>query len=186
MPRGNAHRRQRRRIFVGCEGESEVGYAAFIALLAEESELAVFLDIRKCRGGDPLAIVERAVSEHRMRRNRHGAYAAQAIFLDADRREAAPDRTARADRLLQDHGFHAIWSQPALEALLLKHFRGRERLEPATTTLALRRLQDCWSAYRKGMSARELRTELDGAAVKRAAAVTPALREFLDSFGLLS
>ena len=186
MPRRYGHRRQRRRIFVGCEGDSEVGYAAFIALLAEESDLAVHLDIRKCRGGDPLAIVEAAVSELRVRRNRHGSYAARAIFLDADRRQDAPHRTARADRLLRDHGFHAIWSQPALEALLLKHVRGCERLEPATTALALRQLQDCWPGYRKGMTASELRAELDGAAVARAAVVVPALRAFLASFGLLS
>ena len=186
MPRGYGRRRQRRRIFVGCEGDSEVGYAAFIALLAEESNLAVHMDIRKCRGGDPLAIVEKAVSEHRMRRNRHGAYAARAIFLDADQRKATLDRAARADRLIQDHGFHAIWSQPTLEALLLKHVRGCERLEPATTALAFRQLRDRWPEYRKGMAARELRAELDGAAVERAASVVPALRAFLVAIGLLS
>ena len=186
MPRGYGDRRQRRRIFVACEGASEVGYTAFIALLAEESNLAVHLDIRNCRGGDPLAIMETAVSELRMRGNRHGAYAEQAIFLDADRRDDAPDRTARADLLIRDNGFQAIWSQPALEALLLKHIRGYQQTEPATKTLSLRHLQDCWPGYRKGMTARELRAELDGAAVARAAAVVPELREFLISIGLLS
>ena len=186
MPRGYGHRPQRRRIFVGCEGDSEFGYAAFIGLLAEEARLAVHLDIRKCGGGDPLAIVETAVSELEVRGNRHGAYATRAIFLDADRREDAPDRTARANRLLRDHRIHAIWSQPALEALLLKHIRGCERLEPATTALALRQLQDCWPGYRKGMPARELRAELDAAAVARAAGVVPELQAFLVSIGLLS
>lgn len=186
MPRRHGHRPQRRRVFVGCEGDSEVGYAAFIGLLAEEAHLAVHLDIRRCRGGDPLAIVETAVNELRVRRNRHGAYAVRAIFLDADRREDAPVRAAKADRLLQDHEIHAIWSQPALEALLLKHIRGCERLEPATTVLALRQLQDCLPGYRKGMPARELRAELDGAALARAAAVVPALQAFLVAIGLLS
>ena len=186
MPRRYGHRPQRRRVFVGCEGDSEAGYAAFIALLAEEAGLAVHLDIRKCRGGDPLAIVETAVSELRMRSNRHGAYAASAIFLDADRREDAPDRTARADQLLRDYGFHAIWSRPALEALLLKHFPGCERLEPATTALALRQLQGFWPGYRKGITANELRDELDASAVARAAAVVPALHAFLVSIGFQS
>ena len=185
MPRAYGHRPQRRRIFVGCEGDSEVGYAAFIGLLAEEARLALHLDIRRCRGGDPLAIVEAAVGELRGRRNRHGAYVGRAIFLDADRRDDAPDRTARADRLIGEHGFHAIWSQPAFEALLLKHIPGRERLQPATTAMALRQLQHCWPGYRKGMAARELRAEFDRAAAARAATVVPALREFLDSIGLL-
>ena len=70
----------RRRILVGCEVDSEVDCAAFVAVLAEESDSVVHLDIRNCRGGDPLAIVETAVSELRMRRNRHGAYADRAIF----------------------------------------------------------------------------------------------------------
>ena len=116
MSRGYGHRPQRRRIFVGCEGDSEVGYAAFIGLLAEEACLSVHLDPRKCRGGDPLAIVETAIRELRLRGKRHGAYAVRAIFLDVDRREDAPDRSARADQLLQNHGFHTIWSQPALGA----------------------------------------------------------------------
>ena len=185
MPRVYGHRPQRRRIFVGCEGESEVGYAAFIGLLAEEARLGLHLDIRKCRGGDPLAIVNTAVEDLRRRRNRHSAYAVQAIFLDADRRDDAPDRTARADRLIEEHGFHAIWAEPAFEALLLKHVSGRERLQPATTAMALRELQYCWPGYRKGMAAGELRNEFDRAAVARAAAVVPALGAFLELLGLL-
>lgn len=186
MPRGHGHRPQRRRIFVACEGDSEVGYAAFIGLLAEEARLSVHIDPCRCRGGDPLAIVETAVDELQLRGKRRGRYAAQAIFLDADRRGDAPNRSARADRLLREHGFHAIWSQPALEALLLRHIPGCERLEPATTALALRQLADRWPGYRKGMSARELRAEIDHEAVIRAAAVVPALRAFLASIGLLS
>ena len=185
MPRGAAYRLQRRRFFVACEGDSEVGYAALIGLLADEFGLAIHLDIRRCRGGDPLAVVEMAVSELQTRRRRHGLYAGQAIFLDADRREDAPRRTVEADQLIRDHGFRAIWSQPALEALLLRHFRGRQRSHPATTALALRRLQDCWPGYRKGMAARELRDELDRAAVVRAAAVMPELHAFLVAIGLL-
>ena len=70
VPRRRSHLPQRTRVFVGCEGESEVGYAAFIGLLAEEAGLAVHLDIRRCRGGDPLAIVEAALGELRARGRR--------------------------------------------------------------------------------------------------------------------
>lgn len=185
MPRRRGHRPQRKRVFVGCEGESEVGYAAFLRLLAEEADLAVHLDIRRCRGGDPLAIVEAALSELRVRSDRRGGYAVRAILLDADRRDDAPDRAARIERLLREHDVQAIWSRPALEGLLLKHIRGCERLAPATTALALHELQERWPGYRKGMTARELRAKLDAAAVKRAAAVVPSLQAFLVSVGLL-
>lgn len=183
MPRGRGLRIQRRRFFVACEGDSEGTYAVFLQRLADESRLAIHLDIRKSRGGDPLAIVQAAVKDLKMRRIRRGEYAGQAIFLDADRRDDVPARTLLADRLILDNGFHAIWSKPAFEALLLKHIRGCEQLQPATSVLALRQLQGQWPEYRKGMAARELRECFDRAAVARAAAMVPELRRFLDLIG---
>lgn len=181
MARRRAHRPQRRRIFVGCEGASEVGYVALIRLLAEEAGHFVHLDIHDCCGGDPLAIVETAVRVHDSRKARNGAYAARSIFLDADRRGNHPERSARAIQLARDNGFHAIWSKPVLEALLLRHFPRFERQQPATPDLALEALHGCWPEYRKGMAAKELREWLDCAAVARAADLEPELRKFLES-----
>lgn len=185
MPRGRGHRIQRRRYFVACEGDSEGGYAAFLQRLADESGLAVHLDIRRNRGGDPLAIVQTAVRELTTRRILRGQYVGQAIFLDADRRNDAPDRSMLADRLIRENGFEAIWSQPAFESLLLKHIRGCEQLRPATSALSLQQLQVQWPEYRKGMAARELRVRIDHAAVSRAAALIPELHRFLASIGLV-
>ena len=185
MPRRRAHRLQRRRFFVACEGDSEGGYAAFIQRLADEASLAIHLDIRRYHGGDPLAIVEAAVRELNTRRVRRGAYVGQAILLDSDRRNDVPDRTRNADRLILDNGFHAIWSQPAFEALLLKHIPECEQLRPATTAMALHQLQARWPAYRKGMTSGELRGRFDHAAVERAATIMPELRAFLVDIGLL-
>lgn len=185
MPRARGHILQRRRIFVACEGDSEVGYVALLQRLTDEAGLATHLDIRRCHGGDPLAIVETAVRELNIRRNRRGGYDGQAIFLDADRRDDVPDRTGRADRLILEHGFTAIWSEPAFEVLLLKHLDGCERLQPATSALALQQLQGRWPEYRKGMTANELRTRLDHAAVERATSVLPELHEFLVEIQLI-
>ena len=186
MPRRPSHRRQHRRFFVACEGNSEHGYAAFLQRLALESHLSIHLDIRKCHGGDPLAIVETAVRELNARRTRRGGFDGRAIFLDADRRGDVPDRTVLADRLIREHGFTAVWSVPAFEVLLLKHLDGCERLQPPTSALALQQLQDYWPEYRKGMIANELRTRLDHAAVRRAASVLTKLREFLIEIQLLT
>lgn len=185
MPRARGHILQRCRIFVACEGDSEVGYVALLQRLTDEAGLATHLDIRRCHGGDPLAIVETAVSELKLRSRRRGAYVGQAIFLDADRRDDVPDRTARADRLIRGHGFTAIWSFPAFEVLLLKHLDGCEQLQPATSALALQQLQTHWPDYRKGMTANELHTRLDHAAVKRAASVLPELHKFLVDIQLI-
>ena len=185
MPRGQGHKVRRRRFFVACEGDSEGGYAAFLQRLADESVLAVHLDIRRYRGGDPLAIVQTAVKDLTTRRNRRGEYVGQAIFLDADRRNDVPERTVRADRLVRDNEFQAIWSQPAFESLLLKHIPGCEQLQPATSALSLQLLQDRWPEYRKGMAAYELRERFDHAAVLRAAATIPEFRRFLALIGLV-
>ena len=186
MPRARGHKLQRRRFLVACEGESEVGYAAFLGRLADASGLLLHLDIRRCHGGDPLAIVETSVRELNTRRSRRGGFDGQAIFLDADRRNDVPDRTAQADRLIREHGFTAIWSVPTFEVLLLKHLDGCEQLQPATSALALQQLHDHWPEYRKGMSANELTARLDHAAVARAATVFPALRAFLTEIQLLT
>ena len=186
MPRARGHILQRRRFFVACEGESEFGYAAFVQRLVNDSDIAVHLDIRRCHGGDPLAIVETAIRELNIRRARRGAYIGQAIFLDADRRGDVPERTGYADRLIVEYGFHAIWSEPAFEALILKHLRECEQLRPATSALALQQLHDRWQGYRKGMTASDLRARLDRAAVERAASVLPKLREFLVQIQLLT
>ena len=186
MPRARGHILQRRRYFVACEGDSEVGYAALLQRHAEESGLAIHLDIRRCHGGDPLAIVKAAVAELNRRRRQRGAYVDQVILLDTDRRGDVPDRTARADRLIREHGFRVIWSVPAFEALLLRHLPGSEQLRPATPAIALQLLQERWQGYRKGMTANELRVRLDRAAVERAASVLPELREFLTKIQLLA
>ena len=186
MPRGRGHKQQRRRFFVACEGDSEKGYAALLQRLADESGLAVHLDIRKCRGGDPLKVVEKAVEELNSRGKRRGKYDGQAIFLDADWRDDAFRRTMKADRLIREYRFHSIWSQPAFEALLLNHIPGCEQLQPATTDLAFQQLRRRWPGYRKGMIADELRSKVDLAAVERAMAANLELRELLVAIGLVT
>jgi len=63
---------QRRRLFVGCEGESEQAYVALLARLSGEAGLAVHLDavLLQPGGGDPLAIVERAAARAAEREGR--------------------------------------------------------------------------------------------------------------------
>ena len=185
MPRGRNFREKRRRVFVACEGESERGYVAFVNQLVEEVGLPLHLDIRLCKGGDPLAIVERAVDEISRRASRRGRYVERAIFLDGDKRREAPDRTMQADRLIEANGLRPVWSQPALEALLLRHLPGCESLRPPTSGAALRELNRRWPEYVKGMAANEIRRRLDLSAVKRAAAVEPELRSFLTAIGIL-
>lgn len=185
MPGRRRLRERQRRIFVGCEGESERGYAAFLALLAKEMGVGAHLDTRLCKGGDPLAIVEKAIDEMDQRTRLHGAYAVRLILLDTDKRKDTPKRSAVADTLIQSKGFSPIWSRPTFEALLLRHLPGCEYLRPPTAELAEQRLAKEWPEYRKGMVARELRRRLDIKAVGRAAAVDAGLGAAVRAIGLI-
>ena len=54
---------RRKRFFVGCEGESEQGYAALLQGFANETGLAIHIDAKVMpKAGDPLALVERAAA----------------------------------------------------------------------------------------------------------------------------
>jgi hypothetical protein len=96
---------QRRRVFPGCEGECERGYGALLRRLLETQRRDVYLDLvlLKPGGGDPLAIVERALGHIDASYRKRGAgYAICALLLDGDRRGQAPDRESRSSPGLLD------------------------------------------------------------------------------------
>ena len=97
MRRRAGVRNKRKRVFVGCEGESERRYAGFLASMADEIGLGLHFDTQICSGGDHLAVVEAAVERQRRRAHQHGKFWKRAIFLDSDRRNEYAERTAEAD-----------------------------------------------------------------------------------------
>jgi hypothetical protein len=172
---------QRRRVFLGCEGESEQSYGALLARLVEARHRQLFLDAVLLRpgGGDPLALVERAVREVQQRSDRRGGYVARAVLLDSDRRGAAPERDAQALALAARHALRLIWQEPCHEAFLLRHLEGHARARPPDARRALADLARHWPEYRKGLPAAGLASRVDEAGVLRAARVEAELAAFL-------
>ena len=177
--RSRAHIPQRRRIFIGCEGESERSYVTFLGRLLQAGGKHVHLDVVPLNGGDPLSIVTRAGQEHRERLRRRDPYSLRAIFLDEDTRPQIPRRADQAIRLAEELDMHLIWQNPCHEALLLHHLGGFEQARPPTAALAMEALVRQWPEYRKGLAAARLAERLDELAVRRAASVEPELRAFL-------
>ena len=177
----------RRVIFIGCEGASEVSYAQFLQDLADEAGLHIHLDIRELGpgAGDPLHRIELAVTRLRFLRRARTDPAARFVFVDHDQAERDPERAERAIRLAHDNGIAIIWQRPCFEAFLLRHFAGRETHRPPTSPVALSALRQVWAVYRKPMSRLELSSQIDLAAVRRAAAVEPEFREMLVRLGLM-
>jgi hypothetical protein len=174
---------RRIRVFLGCEGESEQGYCAFLQRLANEYGRAVHLrQVNLQPAGDPLALCEKVVKTFALEEKR-GAFAAKIVLLDSDKLADQVDRGRRAIELLMREGFIAIWQRPDHEGFLLRHFAGHDRDDPPRgRSMAV--LQTVWPDYQKNMSAADLKKMLSLTDVQRAAAVIPELRQLLDAIGI--
>jgi hypothetical protein len=187
MRRGRPFRPQRAPIFIGCEGESERSYVAFLGRLAEDAELAVHLDpvVLQPGGGDPLAIVERAVQRlSERRRKRQIAYAAQFVMLDRDKWGQAPARDVQIAGIAARARLTLIWQEPCHEAVLLRHLEACAALRPPSTAIAGAELRQRWPGYSKPMDGARLSQQLDRAALMRAIAVEPDLAIMIEAIGL--
>lgn len=188
MRRQRAFRPQRAPIFVGCEGESERGYVAFLGRLVETAGLAVHLDpvLLQPGGGDPLAIVERAAQRlSERKRRRQIDYEAQFVLLDRDKWGIAPNRDGQIAQIATRAGLKLVWQAPCHEAMLLRHLENCGALLPQTTKLAEAALIQRWPEYKKPMDAAGLARRLDILAVSRAASVEPDLEQLLQEVGLI-
>lgn len=178
---------QRRRLFVGCEGESEQGYVAWLTRLAEARRVAVHLDafLLQPGGGDPLAIIEQAVARADQQAARRGDYERRFVLLDRDKFGHSPQRDARIPQVAANGSIELVWQRPCHEAIILRHLDGCQNRQPQTSPLAGQQLGAAWPAYRKPMTAARLADRLDVDAVARISAVEPELAAMLGIIGLV-
>ena len=177
----------KRPVFLGCEGDSEAGYGQLINDQLRAANLPFHLRVESLApgAGDPLDRVRRALQRISDRERKRGSFRFRYILMDDDQAAAEPARAAEARRLAVENGISIIWQEPCHEALLLRHFAGREDRNPPTCQIAHRELLAVWPEYRKPMSRAQLAARIDLEAVARAAGVVPQLAEFLRSIGLL-
>ena len=84
MRRRPPHIPQRRRIFLGCEGQGERGYGTLLARIAREVKIHVHIDARLLQpgAGDPRALVERAAQIIEHDGARREPFEIKAVLLD--------------------------------------------------------------------------------------------------------
>lgn len=184
MIRRRAFRPQRIRIFVGCEGESELGYTIFLHNLLNEHRQDRHLDGVVLKGGDPLSRAQRALEEVQRREAARDRYSLKFLLLDSDRRGHDVERDQEFDHLIQEGDMRVVWQRPCFEAVLLRHFPGCQDRQPRTQRDALAALVAEWAGYDKPMTALQLRAKLQMEDVRNAAAVEPDLASFLREIGL--
>lgn len=181
--------KRRRRLFVGCEGESEQGYAALLQRFADDRAVAVHAEAKVIsRAGDPLAIVERAIQlAAQGERGAKPTYSARFIMLDTDLIGQNPNRDAQISALVAKHKFSLLNQNCCFEAFLLRHISGHDNDQPPTAQIAFTRLQAVWPQYRKGLPAQDLCRRIALEDVQRAAnsPLNADFHSFLDALGLL-
>lgn len=176
----------RRRVFLGCEGESERGYGARVRDLLNARRQDVHLDVvlLKPGGGDHLALAERAVRRLQdSRRKGEPAYEVRAILLDSDQQGAVPERDGKLHALAREHHIRLIWQEPCHEAFLLRHLEGCGTRRPTTTAQALQDLRQQWPSYDKGLPAMRLGEKIGEAELQRIKTIECELAAFLQTIG---
>jgi hypothetical protein len=177
---------EKKRIYLGCEGKSEVGYASFLQDLLRDQNLPVHIVIQNlgAGAGDPLSRIELAVRHLHQLRSTREAPADRFIMLDNDLQKDNQPRVRMAHELATKNGILVIWQLPSFEALLLRHLKDCETLRPPNTEVAFENLLKKWPQYKKGTSRIELARTLDLTAIRRAAQVEQELATLLRCIGL--
>ncbi len=175
---------RKKRIFLGCEGESEQGYGAFLQRLADDEDLPIHLVIRNLQpAGNPMLLAKNAIRLSE-KENRKAELAGKAIMFDTDHSfELEKHGCNEVRKILSRGGFMTILQYPDHEGLLLRHFAGHEHDNPPKGS-SMDKLKTLWPNYHKNMPAAALKRDLSLENVIRAAKVTEGLKLLLAMMGL--
>lgn len=173
---------QRKPIFLGCEGESEAGYARLLGRLAQELGLHVHIHAEPLQpgAGDPLALVQKAVRRIAQLERQRATFVVKAVLLDI----GSAQKNNAASALADASGVGLIWQEHDHEALLLRHLPGCQNLRPPAGT-SLAALKHRWPDYEKPMPAQRLARHIGLQQIQQAVAVEADLRTFLTKIGML-
>ncbi|KGD92087.1 hypothetical protein [Rhizobium sp. YS-1r] len=177
----------RRPVYIGCEGQSEVGYAGLLQDLIRDANLPVHLHVDELGPGtgDPLSRIEMAVLRLKLLQRKLSAPVERFALLDFDQAERDPQRAERTRKLAVNNGITIIWQRPCFEAVLLRHLEGKAGHRPPDTAGAIKALEKEWPEYKKPMTRANLARRIDRPAVLRAAGVETELQALLRCIGVL-
>ena len=113
----NRHRKipKRPRFYVGCEGQSEVSYVAFIQDVCEEQNIRVTVVRDDLSSGDPLSRVREAIRRVKQKEGSREPFKACFIFVDSDQAEADNQRATHAVQLAEGNDIILVWQKPCHE-----------------------------------------------------------------------
>ena len=186
MKRNYRQRPQRKRYFLGCEGESEQAYGQLLNKLAQDLKIPVHLHVKPLTpgAGSPLARVKRAVKEIEQGENLRVRYLKRFILLDQDQAPARSPMAQETEALAKNNNITLIWQSPCHEAFILRHLQGHTDKKPLNSSEAKKALIKAWPEYSKPMTRNKLSQRISITEVRRAMKVESGLEVFLQTIGL--
>jgi len=175
-------RPQLKRVFLGCEGDSERSYGAWLQAVAEDNNIRITIDTYPDTGGgnQPYDIIERCISEMLLRERRYGPYFARAILLDSDNINNDLEQNNSAIERARAHNVRVVLQDFEHEAFLLRHIAGHEHTRPNKGE-GRAALQNAWPEYRRKFGKVQLYDKFGLEDLRRVCIVEAELREFLRS-----
>lgn len=161
MARRRPHIQQKQLVYWAGEGRSERGYARWVNRLASIQQIPLSISAESLAGGDPLDVMEQAVTKLEAIERRRGRYSTRILQVDDDLRGRNTGRDDRMEELADQHGFHIIWQPCCHEGFLLRHIAETQELRPPNSVEAIRHLKRAWPSYQKGQDAIGYEQKLD-------------------------
>jgi RloB-like protein len=170
----------KQRVFIGCEGASEVSYVKFLQSFLPHCHF----DTKNLgTAGDVLECIKQSISYIYNVRIKREPYERRFLFVDADVHAENNMRAKEAKALAISNKIDIIWQVPCHEALLLHHLEGQTVRMPANSKIAFNELKRHWPEYKKAYSTLEIRKKFTKDDVIRAATVEKDLQRFLNLNG---
>ncbi len=161
-------RQKRKRIFLGCEGESERSYGALIQSFAEEENLNIHIERCVLSGGDPKKLVYKTINVLKNKKPKlNNDYIAKFVLMDTDRFESNTE--FEITELAENHNITLLKQKICFESVLIRHFEPHLDDKPSSSSDALQKLKKIWPEYEKGLSADELNKRIAFKNIKYAA-----------------
>ncbi len=177
-------RPQLKRVFLGCEGNSERSYGAWLQALARDLHVPIVIDTYPETGGgdQPYEIIERCISEMLNRQRRYGPYSVRGILLDSDNLGNNPERDSEAEQMARANKVRLIFQEFEHEAFLLRHITRYENQRPKKGE-GREALKAAWPEYKRRFGKIQLYDRFSPEDLRRACTVEPKLRRFLKDIG---
>jgi len=177
--------RKRKRIFIGCEGKSEVGYSQWLKILCDEKNKAFHILTKDLKGGGVLSMANIAVQSYAREDNR-SPIEKGFILIDRDRVESDAEERNSAIQLCNRNDIKIIWQRPNHEGFLLQHCDDYHGTIPNLSSEAETRLSQLKSGYNKPMGKYKYYSMFKYESVVHAATSNPDLRCLLASLDLIN